>query len=461
MSKIICDVCGTSYAESADQCPICGTAKTEASRPADTGETGYAYVKGGRFSQANVRKHNSGQRELPRTMPEEKPAEPKAEAPKAAEPKEDTPKPVRERRERNEVAAKETERPARRVKKEEPADEQPSNIGLIIIVVVLLVAIIAVCAYIGMYAYDKFSNKPTEPSSSTSSSTVAEDIPCEQVTVVGLTDVTISNLNGTHQLELAFTPANTTEDVRWEYNAALVSVEQQGNYWYITAIAPGETDVTVYCGNASATIHVNCDFVVDPEPSDPTDPTDPEPTDPTNPTDPSFILEWACADDITLSGYGANWRIYNGTVDVSEITFTSSNEAVATVQGNRVYIWSNGTAIITATYGNQTITMTVRATKVEPPEEGKPECTFKTNYGTTGSDFTIFVGDTLTISLVDKDGVKLTDVTFSVEENEYLTINDNGKITAIKAINKGIYVSVEYQGYTYKCLIRIYEKPEA
>ena len=56
MSKIICDVCGSAYADTADQCPICGTAKrdTNATKPESQSEGGYNYVKGGRFSHANV-----------------------------------------------------------------------------------------------------------------------------------------------------------------------------------------------------------------------------------------------------------------------------------------------------------------------------------------------------------------------------------------------------------------------
>ena len=37
MSKIVCDVCGSTYSETEAQCPICGTAKSEAAKPvADT-----------------------------------------------------------------------------------------------------------------------------------------------------------------------------------------------------------------------------------------------------------------------------------------------------------------------------------------------------------------------------------------------------------------------------------------
>ena len=62
MNKIICDVCGTDYPETAAQCPICGCAsagaKTAAgNEPADLeAQAAHSYVKGGRYSKANVRK---------------------------------------------------------------------------------------------------------------------------------------------------------------------------------------------------------------------------------------------------------------------------------------------------------------------------------------------------------------------------------------------------------------------
>ena len=64
MSKVICDICGTAYPETATQCPICGCARdnvtqtpaADATQKTD-GEAagGYTYVKGGRFSKSNVR----------------------------------------------------------------------------------------------------------------------------------------------------------------------------------------------------------------------------------------------------------------------------------------------------------------------------------------------------------------------------------------------------------------------
>ena len=63
MSKIICEVCGTSYPDTTVQCPICGcvrpgNAHSVTANKQDENDGGYTYVKGGRFSKANVRKRN-------------------------------------------------------------------------------------------------------------------------------------------------------------------------------------------------------------------------------------------------------------------------------------------------------------------------------------------------------------------------------------------------------------------
>ena len=65
MSKVICDVCGTTFPETANQCPICGSARNSSAQtgagdgtiPMEEGNA-YTYVKGGRFSKSNVRKRN-------------------------------------------------------------------------------------------------------------------------------------------------------------------------------------------------------------------------------------------------------------------------------------------------------------------------------------------------------------------------------------------------------------------
>ena len=65
MSKIICDVCGTRYPASAEQCPICGrvdpaAAKAEVKEVENAYGRTYSQTKGGHFSKSNVKKRNQG-----------------------------------------------------------------------------------------------------------------------------------------------------------------------------------------------------------------------------------------------------------------------------------------------------------------------------------------------------------------------------------------------------------------
>lgn len=499
MSKVICDICGTAFAETANQCPICGTAKSESARPTggDEAETGYAYVKGGRFSQANVRKYNSGKQELPRTV-EEKPR-------RASE---------------EETVEDKPQRPSRKKDREEPENEQPSNIGLIIIVVVLLLAIISLCAYIAIrYINMNNDRKATEGSSTASSSSDIVQVPCTGISIIGVTEHTFSNLTDELWLQIECQPANTTDLVTWDYDQNIVDVQKIGNQWVITPVGSGETVVTVTCGGYSDTLNIVCDLteipvsIVGPE-SHTFSSSEPlrvsvnlssayateeltwsydesivtvtqegeqwviTPVGPGQTTvtvncgehsdsieitsnvnisiDPEFVLEWACDSDITLTGYGARWRIYNGSVDVSKIVFNSSDETVATVENGYVYIWKNGNVTITAAYGNQVITMIVRARNVVVPENPvEPDYFLYTTYGKLDVyDITISVGESLTISLRDKDGIKVTEgVTFSVSDDTIISVNENGRVTGIEGGRAYIYV--EYEGVVYECLVRV------
>ena len=106
MSKVICDVCGTTYPDTASSCPICGCAARQPSQTAAGGEQdqngSYNYVKGGRFSKGNVRKRNS----------KKVVKEPRSNMPKG--------------------------------------NDEGANKGLVIVVLVLLLAIVAVLVYIGI-----------------------------------------------------------------------------------------------------------------------------------------------------------------------------------------------------------------------------------------------------------------------------------------------------------------------
>ena len=516
MSKVVCDICGTAYADTADQCPICGTAKGEGSRPAGgESESGYAYVKGGRFAQSNVRKHTSKQ-EQPQAVEEDKLQRSLSE--------EDydvflQPEPKKA------PAAEKPQRKPERQRPEEPENEQPSNIGLIIVVTVLLLAIISLCAYIAIRFIDMNNDrKATENTTASTSSSQLEQVPCTGVTINGLKEHTFTSVGAELMVDFTCQPANTTDLISWDYDDSIVEVQKRDGRWFIIALAKGETDVVVSCGAFSDTVHIICDipagviiqdtqgadklqhtfqalteelvifvandsgleeltwtydnavvsvtqrgdnWVVTPVASGQTTITVTCGTYSDSisiicniPQEPEFVLEFSCASDITLTGYGTKWRIYKGSVDVSQIMFSSSDESVATVENGYVYIWKNGDATITAAYGNQVITMIVRARKVEVPENPvEPDYFLYTQYGKLSvNDVSISIDETLVISLRDKDGIKVTEgVTFYLDEGETrVTVDENGRVTGVESGKATVYV--EYEGVVYKLIVRV-KKP--
>lgn len=429
MSKIVCDVCGASYPETEVQCPICGTAKSDAAMPAgDTAAQAddYAYVKGGRFSKSNVKKHSSNQ-ELPRVTAADKP--------------EKEPKPVRQR-----------PTGQRRERKQESSGKA-INVALIIVVVIMVLAIVVVCAYIAMKYIDQL--ELGLPSSTTSTA------PAGQTTVPGDTNTT--GVEGPVSvpciglrlpiLEYTFTqpgetlllqpikqPENTTEQLRFaSADPRIATVDDNGK---VTAVADGETVIYVLCGSYKAELKVTCNVGVTP----------PEPTQPSVPvppvtTQPSLVLELN-RSDFTLSGYGASWNLYNGPIDRDLIVWTSNDETVATVSDGKVVAVGNGRAVITAQYGEQIVTCVVHVNSV-----------VKASFTLSTTDFTIKVGGSYTIQAYTSDGLRIdpSELKFTVSREGFFTVDENGKVTGVQS-NYGYYlqyVYVEYNGETLQCVVRV------
>lgn len=494
MSKIICDVCGTSYPDTANQCPICGKLKQD--NPASATDTvnaqdnGYAYVKGGRFSHANVRKRNGGKTELPRVAPV-KPAvsevvpsepviqetsQPTVEAPifdasvqqtpqeseqetvipvmpEFVEP--DMPKEQKIHRESAAVAVAAPRRRKRR-KKENPV----VNIVLLLIVILLVLAIVGVCAYITIDLLHRATD-PGKPSGSSSSQvdptgSSRQDptqIPCMGLQIIPSTPQTFSSVGQTLLLEVKKYPGDTTDKVLFSSSDPYIaSVDAAGK---ITAVADGNVTITVTCGKAVVKLEITCQVGRAPEyPRDPTESTTSQPGQTSNPTVPYVKLELQHTD-ITMNSYGETSNLYAGQLDPSAITWSSEDESVATVTNGIVKAIGKGTTKIIAQYGDQKVECVVRCSD----DVVKPEYFLYTQYGKLKSpyDVTIKEGESLTFSLHDADGNKITEgVTYSVSDEAHLSVTENGKIKGLEVDSlTTVYLYVEYEGVVYKCVIRI------
>ena len=213
MSKIICEICGTSYPETATQCPICGCVK-----PVDTSAVvdrekktseGYTYVKGGRFSKKNVKKRTS-------------------------------------------VGVQSS------VVEDKKDEDVKTNRILMTTIIVLLLAVVAVSAYIAIEMFGDVlfpdltaTEEKNEPSDSVQQTQNLE-ISVSPETVV------LEYVGQELRLQVTRTPEDTTEVIRYSTDSPeVVTIDQTGK---MTAVAEGEATITVTCGTAKAVCTVVCTF---------------------------------------------------------------------------------------------------------------------------------------------------------------------------------------------------------
>lgn len=318
MSKLFCDICGTAYSETADQCPICGCPKPENAEYADASIDFVdsdmklsSPVKGGRFSKSNVNK-------------------------------------------RMKVSGAPAGKPTQRKKKKKT---NKAERGLIIAIVLLLVAILAVVGYILINYFvpqtpSGNTYQPadhTQPSSSASTyptilpTTEPKERPCTGLSI-SEGSIRFNTIGATWLMNVIPTPANTTDTMTYlSSDANVATVSEDGK---VTAVGSGECTITVVCGDIAAECQVICDLA--PQGTTPGE-TNPDETQPqeTKPADADdFKLN---REDFTIA-VGESWLLYNGPIDPSEIVWTSSNTSVATVKDGRVRGVGRGQCWITAEY---------------------------------------------------------------------------------------------------------------
>lgn len=363
MSKIICDVCGTRYPETAEVCPICGCARAGGGKTvADDivldeaqsyGGSGGTRVRGGRFSEANVRKRNRDVTRYDAT--EEKPRT--------------RPNPDRA-----------ADRP---YDFNEPAPKQKSNVILNVLLVIVIVALLCVSGYIFteyflpgiLVSLQEETTEPTEPYVPTTEAPVitepeiteAPTVPCTGLEwAEGEENYVLFEAEGqSWLLNVVITPEDTTDEVLYySSDESVVTVDSEG---CMTAVGEGEAIVVISCGNVELQCDVLCVFVTEA----PTEASDGETTGETTdtpaedateaPTEPlkDVKLE-ANYTDITLTAYGQQYTFKLTGLSNDEVTWTSDNEKIVTVENGTVTRVGKGTANITVRYGDQEITIVVR-----------------------------------------------------------------------------------------------------
>lgn len=444
MSKVICDVCGTTYPENASQCPICGCAKSADTRtvtgdkvsPEGAAASSYQFVKGGRFSKRNVIKRNK--QNLAR---QEKQPEPE----------------------------------------EEQDEEEGGNKGLVIVLLLLLAAIIAVVIYIAVRFFGPVADDPGKvPGSVTdptpSASTAAPTDPTEEPTAApteeptdeptsepteeptedpgvpctGLSlrtsQILLEEAGSTSRITVSISPVNTTDAVSYvSDNEAVATVDGNG---LVTAVGEGSARITVTCGSFEVYCNVDVVYATSAPTTEPTEP----PTEP--PTEAPERLELN-RSDITMSYEGETWNLYSGNLALNKITWRSSNEDVVTVKNGTVTAVAPGTATVYAEYEGQEVSCIIRCSweATEPPTE-EPTLDPNDSYTISHTDVSISVGESFMLTLTNSSG-EVVDVTWQATASGYVTISGNW-ITGAASINSGSFtVYTTVGGTTYSCIVRV------
>lgn len=258
MSKIICDVCGTRYPDSSEQCPICGCVNNKAGNesaqqrvPAEDFEVpARPGVKGGRFSKANVRKRNQNKPIYDEPEVRAKPAVKKEKAKAKPEPE------VREEAYDLEDAFE-----------EENGKKGGAFINVLLVLVIM--ALLAVSAYLFLQYFmpNFFGGEPIFPNEEPTVQVTEEPtepeptdppiVHCEQL-VLDVTDITLYQAGEMHLLNIQALPAGTTDEIMYiSSNEDVATINTEGQ---ITAVAEGSVVISAFCGTQHLEVNVICDF---------------------------------------------------------------------------------------------------------------------------------------------------------------------------------------------------------
>lgn len=460
MNKVICDICGTAYPETATQCPICGSAKQVDSNAVADGAAAVAKspTKGGHFSNANVKKRNKAN-----------------------------------------LAAK---RAGQQTGDENNADE--AHRGTVIVLWVLLVAVILVLAYIfvqfvlPMFKQGKPNTTTGAPNENTTVVNQVADntnaapagVACTDIVIEGSDVISFDAVGRAWLIEAKAQPEDTTDVIFYSSSdESVATVDAQGR---VTAVGAGEAIITVTCGSVTKQCNVICDTgdndatteqTIPEETTAPTTaptetteateaPTEapsetttepPATTEPpqetTPPAEENFGLfrgDFA-DDDITLSAKGESFEfVTRKGVSLSDITWKSENPAIATVVNGQVTAVAPGKTVIYGTFNGETDSCTIRCAfegvSPEVPdssEDDHPEWP----HLYPAEDVSIRLNESFELSYVNADG-EIVDIEW---------YSDNGDIASVSGDTvTGVAYGVTsihgvYNDKSITCIVRVLE----
>lgn len=357
MSKITCEVCGTVFPDTASCCPICGWSPN--------GEQAKAEPDMGEFD-VNAPKAP------------EAPAEPEGRQPRPRNSQQN--RRIFDFDEANgpKVTSAATEDDDTPYYGGEPPMEEPprkTNTALVVILVMFIVLVLLVTGILvvkfllpGKKAEDtKATTNPTiiaetmETETTEPETTEAPTVPC--TSLYAPTVNTLTKEGELWKLNVKASPEDTTDEITYaSEDESVVTVSPEGN---VTAVGNGTTNIVVTCGDQT----VKCPVTVAIEETEPTteateaaDATEEtEATEETKSSSSSDVTLKLKRSDITFSRLGVYYTLQlDCDLSAEDITWRTSNSAIANVNNGVVTAMGPGIAKITAKYGDQEVSCIVR-----------------------------------------------------------------------------------------------------
>lgn len=339
MSKIICDICGTTYPDTADSCPICGCSRDAASEflgdeflNEDLNDM--ARGKGGRFT-ARKKKEIFDFDEVNASVFDE--------------PVEEDENPYEEEEEVYE-------------------ESRGHNVFVVILLTVLIAALLLAAGFIFIRYFLPNMNNEDEILPETTS--FVEETPAPETTELRVPCQMLVLSSGTAELtkegqyflmHVQAIPENTTDEIVYSSaDETIATVTEDGR---ITAVSEGETVIYITCGNIQNTCPVVVAFEEETLP--PTEPTIvetvPETTAETEPAVKNDVTLKLKQTDIRLGVYYEYQLLLDCDLEQNEVEWKSEHPHIATVDENGVIkAVKDGTTSIIVKYGDQEVSCIVR-----------------------------------------------------------------------------------------------------
>lgn len=353
MSKIICDVCGTSYPDTAECCPICGCTPDMAGKL-------------------------MGEDLLEETAESQEPARKIFDFDE-----------VNGEEDQDEDAYDDGD-----YDDEEEDDEEPQQHNtLVVIVLTVLIAVLLMAAgfiFVKFFLPNmggKSAAATTEVTETTLSATTDLSIPCQELYIISGKTVELNEEGQMFLLHVKASPENTTDPIIYtSQDEAIATVTEDGK---VTAVSEGETVITIRCGVSTMECPVIVKYVeettVPPTTVAETAPaetgeaqaagsqettpkedttsqqeTTPAASAPANQQLKNVTLKLK-KTDIRLGVYYEFKLLLDCDLEQNEVQWSSEHPYIASVDENGVVkAIKAGTTSITAQYGDQKVTCMVR-----------------------------------------------------------------------------------------------------